>query len=96
MKILIIGANGRMGQQVVSLCKKKNIDFIGVDINSQNYKKQFDEDCKVCDVAIDFSCADALEKNLEFCIKNKINIVVANVFPKQIKRQFSGDINTST
>lgn len=77
MKILIIGANGRMGQQVVSLCKKKNIDFIGVDINSQNYKNQFDEDCKGCDVAIDFSCADALEKNLEFCIKNKINIVVA-------------------
>ena len=77
MKILIIGANGRMGKQVVQICQKQNIDFVGVDINSQNYKQQFDDDCKSCDVAIDFSCAEAVIKNIEFCIKNKMNIVVA-------------------
>ena len=77
MKILIIGVNGKMGKQVVEICKKQNIDFVWVDINAQDCKSQFDEECTTCNVAIDFSSADALEKNLEFCIKNKINIVVA-------------------
>ena len=38
MKILIIGANGRMGKKVASLCKKQNIEYVGVDPNSQNCK----------------------------------------------------------
>lgn len=77
MRVLVIGANGRMGSQVIELCKSQNIDYVGIDKNSKTDKQQFDDECKTCDVAIDFSCAEALEKNLEFCIKNKINIVVA-------------------
>ena len=77
MKILIIGVNGKMGKRVAEICKKQNIDFAGVDIKEQSCKQQFDAECANCSVAIDFSSPDALEKNLEFCVKNKINIVVA-------------------
>ena len=87
MKILIIGANGRMGKKVASLCQKQNIEYVGVDPNSQNCKNQFDEDCQKCDIAIDFSCADALSKNLEFCVKHKINIVVATTGHNQENMQ---------
>ena len=66
-----------MGDCVADICKTQNISFVGVDKNAKNCKQNFDDDCKDCDVAIDFSCADALETNLNFCIKNKINIVVA-------------------
>ena len=77
MNILVIGADGKMGSQVIDICKQQNICYVGVDKNSKNYKQQFDDECKNCDIAIDFSYADALENNVKFCIENKINIIVA-------------------
>ncbi len=72
MKILLIGANGRMGTQMQKYMTNKNIDFFAVD--KQNFeqanKEQFD-------VIVDFSSPQALEQNLQLAKAKKKPILIA-------------------
>ena len=74
MKILLIGANGKMGKIVQKVCKEKNIETINVDIYDHLDIKYAD-----CNVVLDFSEKNALQKNMEFCLKNNKNIVYNGV-----------------
>ena len=78
MKILLLGANGKMGKIVQEYCVNHNIDTICVDPTfAKIQKQQLDTDCKNVDVVLDFSNADALSDNLDFCLKNNLPYVVA-------------------
>ena len=71
MKILLLG--GKMGKIVQEYCVNHNIDTICVDPTfAKIQKQQLDTDCKNVDVVLDFSNADALSDNLDFCLKNSL------------------------
>lgn len=72
MKILLIGSNGRMGKQMQSYMKQKNIDFWAVD------KSNFDTalNCDF-DILVDFSTAEAVKQNLNLALKKCKPILIA-------------------
>lgn len=84
MRILLNGANGRMGNEIIELVKKQSDVKIvcGFD-KEENKKGQFPvynkiEDIKEqVDVIIDFSIPVATFKILEYARKNKIPTVIA-------------------
>jgi 4-hydroxy-tetrahydrodipicolinate reductase len=85
IKIVICGANGKMGQHVASAAAKSTNICVtcGVDLYPDTVKNDFPvykyiEECDApFDVIIDFSLPEALESNLAFAIKRKAAIVIA-------------------
>ena len=84
MKILLVGANGKMGKIVQEVCNQKRIEVVLVDKVGQNVKQVFDEECEMCDVMLDFSSPDAFDKNLNFCLKHKMNMRKEAIFMDSI------------
>ena len=78
MKILLIGANGRMGQAMQKVMAQKGIEFFGVDKDNRLNAKSVD-----CDVIVDFSSADALEDNLSSSLRRDMVKKICNLFKKQ-------------
>ena len=84
MNVLINGANGKMGNELLNLIKtKQNITVVaGVD-KEENLNGEFPiyskvEDIKEdVDVIIDFSVPVATFKILKYAVENKIPIVIA-------------------
>lgn len=72
MKILLIGALGKMGTQMQRFMKQHSIDFVAVD--KQNFNSCFDVDF---DVIVDFSCAEALKQNLDLATQKQKPILIA-------------------
>lgn len=72
MEIMIIGANGRMGQEMQKYLISKNEDFVCIDKENRSLI-----DYQKVDVIIDFSSKDALEENLFYAKKTKTPIVIA-------------------
>ena len=71
MKILVVGANGRMGQEMKMFLSSIGEIFFGID-------KQTRQSVSIVpDVILDFSCADALEQNLELAKSFNVPIVIA-------------------
>ena len=83
MKILLIGANGRMGQAMQKVMAQKGIEFFGVDKDNRLNAKSVD-----CDVIVDFSSADALEDNLSLARKKQVPIVIATTGHGEKNLQF--------
>lgn len=84
IKIVISGANGRMGKAVAALAKKnQNVKVVaGFDINTEAYDdfKIYDNpfNCDVVpDVIIDFSNPAALPAVLRYATANSVPLVVA-------------------
>ena len=71
MKILVVGANGKMGQEMKKYITSLNQEFFGIDKN--NREEIFVEP----DVILDFSSPDALLQNLQLAKKYNIPIVIA-------------------
>ncbi len=83
MKVTIIGALGRMGRKVTELClEDKDIEIVGLvdhpqhkDINKKLYpslpetSSDIDKCINICDVVIDFSSPETLDKILNSCLK---------------------------
>lgn len=72
MKILLIGSNGRMGKQMQSFMKEKNISFLAVD--KSNFNQSLNNNF---DIIVDFSTADALKQNLDLALKKQKPILIA-------------------
>ena len=72
MKILIIGANGRMGKCMQEECKNRGVSFVAVDKDDRFKAKNFDGD-----VILDFSVASALKDNLALAKRLNLPLVIA-------------------
>ena len=72
MNVLLIGSKGKMGQMMANLLTKKNINFLGIDIDNRSEADNFP-----ADVIIDFSSSNCLKDNLEIAVKKNIPIVIA-------------------
>ena len=76
MKIALIG-NGAMGQLVAKLAKEQGHE-IGVTLDSldaDRLKEDVGTEVGECDVAIDFSVAAAVPKNIELCMLANVPLV---------------------
>ncbi len=72
MRTLIIGY-GRMGKLVASLCPEYGLDVAGtVDIAESGAPEKW----PAADVAIDFSVADAVSKNVRQLADRRVNVVI--------------------
>jgi 4-hydroxy-tetrahydrodipicolinate reductase len=72
MKVLIVGY-GRMGKLVASLCPEYGLDVAGtVDIAEAGAPEKW----PAADVAIDFSVADAVSKNVKRLADRAVNVVI--------------------
>ena len=84
-KVLIVGANGRMGQVLSDAVKNTHGMQVvcGVDVFADAVKNEFPvyktiNDCaEESDVIIDFSKPEALESNLKYAVDKKVPIVIA-------------------
>jgi 4-hydroxy-tetrahydrodipicolinate reductase len=76
MKIALIG-HGAMGRLIGALAENKNHEIaVIIDENDANLSAaELAEKLKGADVAIDFSVADAVKRNVEACVLAKIPLV---------------------
>lgn len=72
MKILLIGANGKMGKAMQQFVATTNHSCICVDKQNCSQLLEF-----CADVILDFSTAECLKQNLNYAIKTHTPIVVA-------------------
>lgn len=84
MKILLNGANGRMGNEIIELVKKQDDVTIVCGFDKEESKQgefpvynKIDDIKEKVDVIIDFSIPIATFKILEYAQKNKIPTVIA-------------------
>lgn len=84
MKIILWGANGRLGKEISNQCKHtKNIIVLGVDKNISdendfNIVEEIPSINKIADVVIDFSCADSIENIFRYCKETNTPAVIAS------------------
>lgn len=72
MKVILIGACGRMGRTMGELLNKKGYEFLGIDKNNRDEAIDFEGD-----IIIDFSSSACLKDNLELAEKKNLPIVIA-------------------
>ena len=72
MKILLIGCNGKMGQNMSTFLRKNEIEFFGIDRENRDDAILFSPD-----VILDFSSSVCLEDNLNLARQKACPIVVA-------------------
>ena len=81
MKIILFGANGKMGKSVVSLVKEPDEIVCGVDPASDNAPFPVYSNCneitEQADVCIDFSVPQNWEERLTFCESRRLPLVLA-------------------
>lgn len=78
MKVILIGANGRMGKSLQNFLTIKKIEFVGIDIENRKILNQ-----TKADIVIDFSNNLALKDNLEFAKNNNLPIVIGTTNHKK-------------
>lgn len=74
MKIALLGY-GKMGKEIEKIAIERH-HTIELKIDKDNRNTLTIDELKKCDVAIEFSTPDTVEKNIEFCNKAKIPVVV--------------------
>lgn len=72
MKVLILGASGKMGQEMTKYLEMKDEKVVCVD----KHNRELLNNTKV-DIIVDFSTIYALGENLEYAQKNNTPIVIA-------------------
>ncbi|HHY78493.1 MAG TPA: 4-hydroxy-tetrahydrodipicolinate reductase [Clostridiales bacterium] len=85
INILLNGCNGKMGQEISRLLKT-NVNMriaAGVDINPDKFHNDYNtyktvkDVTEKIDVVLDFSHPDSLTGLIEYCLQNKIALIVA-------------------
>lgn len=76
MKVLITGANGQLGHDIIRICKQKDIEFIGVDVEEMDITNQDKVKQVICSSHVDavihcaaYTAVDAAEDNVDLCTK---------------------------
>ncbi len=80
MKLIINGANGRMGHIVADMAGEENI-AARVDItfeNERGYYKNLDGFSGAADCVVDFSNHKAVENLLSYCVKRNLPVLIAS------------------
>ncbi|MBR1486111.1 MAG: 4-hydroxy-tetrahydrodipicolinate reductase [Synergistaceae bacterium] len=77
MKIIINGANGKMGHMISEMAGEENI-AARVDVAGENCLKALDEFNGVADCVIDFSNHKAVENLLSYCVKKNLPVLIAS------------------
>lgn len=72
MKVILIGANGRMGKEMQYFFTQNKVDYVAIDKDNAKGLKD-----KCGDVILDFSTPDALIQNLTFAKNKKLPLVIA-------------------
>jgi 4-hydroxy-tetrahydrodipicolinate reductase len=75
MRILLLG-HGRMGRLVEALAPEYGATIAGVIDGRSGERAIADANAGAVDVAIDFTLADAVVKNLSYLAERKINVVI--------------------
>ena len=77
MKIIINGANGKMGHMISEMAGEENI-AARVDVAGENCLKALNEFNGVADCVIDFSNHKAVENLLNYCVKKNLPVLIAS------------------
>lgn len=72
MKIAVFGANGRMGSQICAAIEASS----DLELVAKVDQDESRDSALRADVVIDFTHPDVVMDNLEWCIKNDLNVVV--------------------
>jgi len=82
-RVIISGCNGRMGRNVSRICGENDdmavvagVDLYGVALDAYPVFTEFAKVDVPADVVIDFSNAAALEAILDYCVKNRLPVVL--------------------
>lgn len=79
MKVMIIGAAGRMGKELITLAKNGyagTTAYLGVDAFSDDYPHTPAACGEIPDVIVDFSHASAVDAVLDYAVANEIPCVI--------------------
>jgi 4-hydroxy-tetrahydrodipicolinate reductase len=68
MRIAVVGCNGRLGSRIAEMLRQKNVDIVGIDVDTENTDV-------VCDGVVDFSRPQALDTVVRLCIANNAPLV---------------------
>lgn len=79
MKVLVTGVKGQLGYDIVNVCRDRNIDVIGVDIEEMDITNFEQVKQVITDSGVDavihcaaYTAVDAAEENVDIC--KKINV----------------------
>ncbi len=72
MKVLVVGACGKMGQMLCARLNELKIENCGIDKHNRTLADDFD-----ADVVVDFSSSECLKENLILAKQKRIPIVIA-------------------
>ena len=78
MKILLVGAFGKMGKMVTKICREKHISVIKLDKKTKQFNELSSYQIKSIDVVLDFASPDVLSQELEFCKLNNKPLVICS------------------
>ena len=90
MKVLLIGANGRMGKMMQVVLKENDCTFLGIDKENREEAKLFD-----ADVILDFSLNVCLAENLELAQEKNVPIVIATTGHDETNQRLIADCSNS-
>lgn len=82
MKVLLIGADGKMGKEMSKYFDESGTKYFKIDKDNRHLAKKLD-----FDVILDFSTADALCDNLKLALGRKCPIIVATTGHSQKNQQ---------
>src|SRR5713226_5764438 len=84
IRVLLIGAAGRMGKAIVDLASREsNIEIVAqCDLGDA-----IEPAMKNCDVAIDFSHADAIEEICRAAVQDRQSLVIGTTGHSRAQRQ---------
>jgi len=77
MKIIINGANGKMGHMIAEMAGEENI-AARVDVTGGNSLKTLEEFSGAADCVVDFSNHSAVENLLNYCVKKNLPVLIAS------------------
>lgn len=84
MQIILVGINGKMGQEIVKIAPNDNIKIVaGIDINGnkKGIFNNFNLPQKIInntDAVLDFAGKDAIEEEVNFCVNNNLKLIICS------------------
>ena len=77
MKIILVGAAGRMGKEVAAACERSGVEIVAAVDRQEGYIPDISDFCGKADAIVDFSSPPATESVLCYALKTKTPVVIA-------------------